>query len=71
MKAKEMLNKMFTNSDISGVQFYECGKPVKAYGMGCIESAVANFGGRKVASFEIRCINDNHYLRFNIYPEEG
>ena len=71
MKVKEMLNKMFTNSDISGVQFHECGKSVGAYGMGCIESAVSDFGGRKVASFEIRSINDNHYLRFNIYPKEG
>ena len=71
MKVKEMLNKMFTNSDISGVQFHEYGKLVAAYGMGCIESAVSNYGDRKVASFEIRCINDNHYLRFNIYHAEG
>lgn len=71
MKVKEMLNKMFTNSDISGVQFHERGKCVGSYGMGCIESAVSDFGGRKVASFEIRCINNNHYLRFNIYSVEG
>lgn len=71
MKVKEMLNKMFTNSDISGVQFWEYGEPVKSYGMGCIECAVADFGNRKVASFEIRCMKDNHYLRFNIYHAEG
>lgn len=71
MKVKEMLNKMFTNSDIVGVVFCECGKRLAGYGMGCINSAVADYGNRKVASFEIRCVADDHLLRFNLYPVEG
>ena len=70
MKVKEMLNKMFTNSDISGVEFHECGKRLAGYSMRNTESAIADFGGRKVASFEIRCIHDEHYLRFNVEPNE-
>ena len=71
MKVKEMLNKMFTNSDISGVEFFECGKRISGYGMRCIESAVADHGNDKVASFEIREIDGQHKLRFNVYPKEG
>lgn len=66
MKVKEMLNKMFVNSDISGVEISEYGKRLAGYSMPCIGSAIADFGGRKIASFEIRCVNGTHWLKVNI-----